>query len=149
MKRRLCSRQRCDHLHQLSASDMSTYYDDPALNATLAWYKANMATALASDSSPAHAFISTGSDYPSGGVSLDHILKTDAVRTFLLPVGGFRCLRNVRTWARRMMVAVSDKGHSHPCQFYGGTDVQGDPRIAVHGSFSVMVMHVALCPIVR
>ena len=78
----------------------------------------------------------TGDDAAFNAV-LEKYLRTHAEKqntlSFLVPVGGMRCLRNLRNISRAGVVAlIADKSYR---------DVTGmqNPHVAVHGSFSFMV----------
>mmetsp|Transcript_20260 Transcript_20260/g.29935 ORF Transcript_20260/g.29935 Transcript_20260/m.29935 type:complete len:617 (+) Transcript_20260:89-1939(+) len=62
--------------------------------------------------------------------------------SFLLPVGTFAAMRNVKNLAKngRMLVIAGDKGHTQLSEMDGIRD----PHVAMHGSFSCMVNFLAL-----
>lgn len=79
-------------------------------------------------------------DYYAGDAQLNAVLS-QYVNSFreasvLIPLGGFRLLRNIQHMANgRCMVLVGDKAYSQEDELAG----LRDPHVAIHGSFSFMV----------
>jgi tetratricopeptide (TPR) repeat protein len=61
--------------------------------------------------------------------------------SFLFPIGALKAIRNLLTMARgRMLLLSGDKGYTHEDELV----FRGDPQIALHGGFSMMVNYHAI-----
>lgn len=86
-------------------------------------------------------------DYYAGDAQLNavlsHYVNSFREASLLVPLGGFRLLRNIQHIADgRCMVLVGDKAYSQEDELAG----LRDPHIAIHGSFSFMVRRAATPP---
>lgn len=68
--------------------------------------------------------------------------KSAGAASFLLPVGAFKAIHNMRALSKdnSLVMLIGDKGHTDVSELSG----LRDPHIAQHGSFSCMVNFVAL-----
>ena len=120
-----------------------------AANSTLEWYTRFFSRTSGSDkhhltpTSPRHVIVAEdGAASPTDASNDDDTSdsgdweESNAAASFLLPIGGFCCIeRCLRIASGSMLLLVGDKGSTSVEAFQG----IGDPHIAVHGSFSMMV----------